>query len=186
MKKIGNQTTEKLLDILQFQVTFLFSILFASLFITFVACPVQVNGSSMDPTLHDRDFGISNILFKNIEGIDRFDIVIVKVNNEYWVKRVIGLPNDTISCESNQVYVNGEPINEYYLDDEYILNEIKDHGVFNSDFNEIVINDDELFLMGDNRVHSLDSRHVGPFKLSAIKSKDILIFWPLSHGGVVK
>ena len=77
-------------------------------------------------------------------------------------------------------------IDEYYLDIEYVTNEIKAHGVFTNDFDEIVLNNDEVFLMGDNRVHSLDSRLIGPFKLSSIKSKDIFIFWPLNHGGVVK
>ena len=186
MKKIGNQTTKKLLDILQFQATILLSIAFTILFTTFIAFPVQVNGSSMDPTLHDKDFGISNILFKNLDGIERYDIVIVKAVDEYWVKRVIGLPGDRISCKDNQIYINSEPIDEYYLDIEYVTNEIKAHGVFTNDFDEIVLNNDEVFLMGDNRVHSLDSRLIGPFKLSSIKSKDIFIFWPLNHGGVVK
>ena len=186
MKKIGNQTTKKLLDILQLQATILLSIIFTILFTTFIAFPVKVNGSSMEPTLHDKDFGISNILFKNINGIERYDIVIVKADNEYWVKRVIGLPGDRVSCEDNQIYVNNEAINESYLNVEYVSNEIETHGVFTNDFNEIVLKDDEVFLMGDNRVHSLDSRLIGPFKLSSIKSKDIFIFWPLNHGGVVK
>lgn len=186
MRKIGNQTTEKLLDILKLQVSFLFSILFAVLFITFIAFPVQVSGSSMEPTLKDKDFGISNILSKNIEGIDRFDIVIVDAGDEYWVKRVIGLPGDRIYCKNNQVFVNGELIEENYLDEGYILNEIKNHGVFTADFDEVILEDDELFLMGDNRVHSLDSRHIGPFKISAIKAKDILVFWPFANGGIIK
>ena len=186
MRKIGNQTTEKLLNILQLQMTFLVSIVMTSLFIMFVAFPVQVSGSSMNPTLHDKDFGFSNILSKNLNGIDRYDVVIVKVEDEYWVKRVIGLPNDKVSCSNNQIYINDQAIEEFYLDNEYVLSEIEEHGVFTSDFKEITLKDDEVFLLGDNRVHSLDSRIVGPFKISAIKAKDMLIFWPLSHGKVVK
>ena len=186
MRKIGNKTTENLISILKFQISLLISIGLAGLIITFVAFPVQVSGTSMSPTLHDKDFGISSIWTKNTEGIERFDIVIVRVEDEYWVKRVIGLPGETISCKDNQVYVNSEPIDETYLDEEYIQEEINEHGAFTHDFIEITLGDDEVFLMGDNRVHSLDSRIVGPFKISDIKAKDMVIFWPLSHGKVVE
>ena len=75
---------------------------------------------------------------------------------------------------------------EYFIDEIYMNEEIKEHGYFNSDFSEIVLENDQVFLMGDNRVHSLDSRVVGPFKISSIKAKEILILWPFENGKVVK
>ena len=186
MRKIGNRTIERLLDILQFQLTFLICTVIVGILINFVIFPVYVSGNSMYPTLHNQDFGVSSILTKNLEEIERFDVVIVKVDNEYWVKRVIGLPNETISCVDGQVFVNGNPLEESFVDEIYMNDEIKEHGYFNSDFSEIVLGNDEVFLMGDNRVHSMDSRIVGPFKLSSIKAKDMYILWPFENGKVVK
>ncbi|MGN1343199.1 MAG: S26 family signal peptidase, partial [Traorella sp.] len=75
---------------------------------------------------------------------------------------------------------------ENYIDEDYINDEIDEHGYFTKDFSEVVLGKDEVFLLGDNRVHSLDSRIVGPFKLSQIKAKEVIIIWPLNHGRVVK
>ena len=186
MRKIGNRLTEKLLDILELQVTFLVSLLIMALLVNFVALPIQVDGDSMNPTLSNKDFGLSSIWAKNNEELERGDVVIVKVNDELWVKRVIGLPNDTVSCKDNQVYVNDRVLTEDYLDQTYINQEINEHGYFTQDFDEIKLKDDEVYLMGDNRIHSLDSRIIGPFKLSQLLAKNIYIVWPINHGKVVE
>ena len=186
MRKIGNKTTEKLLNILELQVTFLVSLLIMTLIVHFVALPIQIDGDSMQPTLYNKDFGISNIWAKNNEELEYGDVVIVKVNDELWVKRVIGLPNDTVSCKENLVYVNNEVINEDYLDQSHVNQEITEHGYFTHDFDEITLRDDEVYLMGDNRIHSLDSRIIGPFKLSQVMAKDVYIIWPMNHWKVVK
>lgn len=186
MRKIGNKTTETLLNILELQVTFLVSLLIMVLVVHFIALPIQIDGDSMKPTLYNEDFGISSIWAKNHEQLEYGDVVIVKVNDELWVKRVIGLPNDTVSCKENQVYVNGGIIKEDYLDQSYVKQEIAEHGYFTQDFDEITLRDDEVYLMGDNRIHSLDSRIIGPFKLSQVMAKDVYIIWPMNHGKVVK
>ncbi|WP_071442462.1 signal peptidase I [Traorella massiliensis] len=186
MRKIGNKTTTKLLNILQMQVTFLACLAVMLLIVNFVAYPIQIDGKSMDPTLHDKDFGFSSILSLKTQKLERFDVVIVKVDDEYWVKRVMALPGETISCKDNHIYINGELIEEDFLDQEYVQQEIEEHGFFTKDFNEVKLNDNEVFLMGDNRVHSLDSRIVGPFDTSQLIAKDIYILWPFNHGKVVK
>lgn len=186
MRKIGNQTTQKLINILQIETVFLLCVILMGLIINFVLFPVQVNGNSMYPTLHDHDFGISNIWLKDHEELQRYDVVIVKVDHEYWVKRVIGLPGERIQCINEKIYINGQEIQENYIDEDYINDEIDEHGYFTKDFSEVVLGKDEVFLLGDNRVHSLDSRIVGPFKLSQIKAKEVIIIWPLNHGRVVK
>ena len=186
MRKIGNKTTETLLNILELQATFLVSLFIMVIVVNFIALPIQVEGESMQPTFHHEDLGLSSIWAKNNEELEYGDVVIVKMKDELWVKRVIGLPNDKVSCKDNQVFVNDVIIHEDYLDESYVNEEIATHGYFTQDFDEIKLKDDEVYLMGDNRIHSLDSRIVGPFKLSQIKAKNILIIWPINHGKVVE
>lgn len=186
MKKIGNQTTARLMDILQFQVTFLICLIVMWLCVTFIFYPVRVDGLSMYPTLHDNDFGFSSILRLNTQQLKRFDTVIVEADNhEFWVKRVIGLPNETIECKNNQIYINGLSIDETYLDEAYVQQEIEEHGFFTHDFEKRTIGSDEVFLLGDNRVHSLDSRVKGPFKIDELRAKGLMILYPFEHGKVI-
>ena len=101
---------------------------------TFIARPVFVEGSSMYPTLQDGEFGFTNLLGLSLEGVNRGDIVIVEEGDEYWVKRVIGLPNETIECRDNVVYINGETLDEPYLDSDYVHDIENNQGYFTSDF----------------------------------------------------
>ena len=137
---------------------------------TFIARPVFVEGSSMYPTLQDGEFGFTNLLGLSFEGVNRGDIVIVEEGDEYWVKRVIGLPNETIECRDNVVYINGEALDEPYLDSDYVHDIENNQGYFTSDFEAIELGSDEYFVMGDNRVVSADSRVVGPFSRSQIEA----------------
>lgn len=186
MRKIGNKTTEKLLGILELQATFLITMLIMLIVVNFIAFPIQVEGDSMYPSLNDRELGLSNIWSLKHTDLERFDVVIVKVNDEYWVKRVMALPNETIYCKDNEVYVNNQKIEQDFLDASYVEKEIKEHGYFTQDFDEITLKDDEVYLMGDNRIHSLDSRIVGPFQLSQLIAKNVYIIWPFGDGKVVE
>ena len=150
---------------------------------TFIAQPVFVEGSSMYPTLADGEFGFTNLLGLSLEGVNRGDIVIVSEENEYWVKRVIALPNETIECRDNVVYINGEPLDEPYLDSDYVKDIENNQGYFTSDFEAIELGSDEYFVMGDNRVVSADSRVVGPFSRSQIVGKGVLVLLPLDQLG---
>lgn len=149
----------------------------------FIVRPVQVKGNSMYPTLHDESIGFSNTLGYHISEIDRFDIVIVYIEekNEYIVKRVIGLPGETISYSNGNLYINGEYTEEPFLDESYV----ESYGSgWMSDVAEITLGDDEYYCLGDNRPRSSDSRYYGPFKKDEIKSKGIFILWPFSYLGV--
>ncbi|WP_373128945.1 signal peptidase I [Dielma fastidiosa] len=157
---------------------------------TFVFTPVRVDGMSMYPTLHDDDLGIASIFSAKYLKIERFDVVVVndKAANskDHWVKRVIGLPGETISCMDDVVYINGEPIEEPFLDTEYANTQRKNLGFFTSDFDEVTLGEDEYFVMGDNRTNSTDSRYVGPFTRDNITCKDVLIYYPFSNFKLVK
>lgn len=155
---------------------------------------VQVSGHSMDPTLktNEKLFALKHV------SIDRFDIVVAKEKtddeNIFIIKRVIGLPGDTVEYKKDQLYVNGKKMNEPYLNS--FKEKLKDGSLIdyftkinsnyaNFDFNtdyltvdssgndtfKVALKSDEYFLLGDDRPISKDSRAVGPIKKSDIVSK---------------
>ena len=147
------------------------------LFITgYIAKPVVVRGSSMNPTLNDFDICISNRLSIVIGGsIDRFDIVVAQSEEGEIVKRVVGIPGDVISYQNGVLTVNGTTVVEDYIIDD----PAKHHA--DMDFYELKLGVDEYFLMGDNRTGSTDSRYFGPFHRSSIISKDMLVLFPFNR-----
>lgn len=142
----------------------------------FIAKPVVVRGSSMNPTLNNFDICISNRLSIVLGGtIDRFDIVVAQTEEGEIVKRVVGIPGDVISYQGGVLTVNGTTVVEDYIIDD----PSKHHS--DMDFREIRLGADEYFLMGDNRTGSTDSRYFGPFHRSDIISKDMLILFPFNR-----
>ncbi|WP_158309981.1 signal peptidase I [Peptoniphilus rhinitidis] len=120
----------------------------------------RVSGDSMLPNVQDKNFKVVNHMVKKYE---RGDIVVAKdyKNKVFIVKRVIGLPGEKVDIVENKVYINGEKLNEPYLDEKY--NNADDC------IGNVRLNNDEYYLLGDNRGDSVDSRSLGPFK-----NKDII------------
>ena len=142
----------------------------------FIAKPVVVRGSSMNPTLNNFDICISNRLSIVLGGsIDRFDIVVAQSEEGEIVKRVVGIPGDVISYQDGVLTVNGTTVIEDYIIDE----PTKHHA--DMDFYEVKLGVDEYFLMGDNRTGSTDSRYFGPFHRSEIISKDMLVLFTFNR-----
>lgn len=164
--------------------TFVICLVIVFLITRYVFTPVKVDGKSMAPTLLDQEIGVMNIFAARFLEIKRSDIVVVdsKSNGDKWVKRVIGLPNETVSAKDNIIYINGEPLSEPYLDSEYVTNNSRNN-IFTQDFEEVTLAEDEYFLMGDNRNESMDSRTVGPFKRNHIKGNGMLIIFPFENFG---
>lgn len=165
--------------VIEFAKSIFTSLIFVLVLTNFVVKPIKVNGDSMFPTLKDQSLGFSNILTYTLFGVNRNDIVIVYVEslNEYLVKRVIALPNETIEIKDDKVYVNGEEIKQDFLDQDYV----SQFSTFTNGFNSVTLGDDEVFLMGDNRPYSSDSRVFGAFKLKDIIAKDAYIFYPFNE-----
>lgn len=186
-------------DILGFVKVFVVSAIVILLFVNFVAHPVRVDGKSMYPTLKDGEFGFTNVGGVLLNGVERGDIVVVTMEEDgqktHWVKRVIGLPGDTVTCVNDVVFINGKVLDEtQYIDPDYRQSCVDKFGYFNKvpnedntdvkDFDEVKLNNDEYYVMGDNRPYSKDSRYVGPVKKSQLFAKNMSVLLPFSDMGV--
>lgn len=169
---------------------------------TFIVTPIRVNGNSMYPTLD----GDEVMLLNKLGTIDRFDIVVVDLagndndlsdrivnilggsaeveNNKVYVngnllidendnliKRVIGLPGETVEIKNNNIYIDGKVLKDKY-----------GYGITN-DMEEITLDDDEYFVLGDNRTVSLDSRVFGAVKKQEIKGTTNFVMFPFKKLG---
>ncbi len=176
-------------DITESIITIFVTVVISLVVVNFFFMPIVVNGSSMYPTLQDKSYGFSNIFARKVSGIERFDIVVVHLEerDENLVKRVIGLPNETITFTNDTLYINGTPVDQSFLDEDYVkqIQEGVYTGLFTSDFT-ITLGEDEYFCMGDNRPRSADSRLYGPFNQAQIVSKNIFIIYPFNLFGLVE
>ena len=154
-------------------IPYLFIIVVVGFIRTFLITPIVVQGESMVPTLKG---GELMILKKYDKSFNRFDVVVVNKNVEgdNLIKRVIGLPGETIRYKNNHLYINDEIIDDIYA--------YGDTG----NFQEIVLANDEYFLMGDNREISLDSRSLGVIKKNEIEGTTNLILYPFNKIGLIK
>jgi signal peptidase I len=147
------------------------------LFRSFIATPAVVNGDSMDDTLNDKNLVIINKIILKINNIDRFDIVVIKNNTDgdKIIKRVIGLPNETIEYKDNVLYIDGEKMT--------IPSKLNFE--FTNDFTAET-KENEYFVLGDNRDVSKDSRYLGNFNIDDIIGKVDFRFYPFDRIGFVK
>lgn len=139
----------------------------------FICTPINVSGNSMSSTLKDGDIMLLNKLSLK-DGIDRFDIVVVKTETNYIIKRVIGLPGETISYKDGVLYINGK-----IYEDKYNL-------TGTNDIDPVKILDNEYYVMGDNRSISKDSRTIGAIKKDRIIGKTNFVIYPFNKFGKVE
>ncbi len=175
---LGRKIIKEVLDLIR-----IFVICFVAVYLltTFLIKPIRVEGSSMYPTLVDGEIGLTNVFAARYMNIERYDVVIVhnKEKDEYWVKRVIGLPNDTLYVKDDILYINGEAQEESFLNTEYVQS-FKNSGVFTEDVDPITLKEGEYYLLGDNRPRSDDSRRHGAFKREDITGKGVFILFPFN------
>ncbi len=115
------------------------------------------------------------------EGIwNRFCFYVLEVNKTSYIKRVIGLPGEHIKIENGKVYINENELQEPYLQEGVITDDL------NGAFTDIIVPENTVFVMGDNRGQSTDSRRFGCIPLEKIESKVLFRFWPLNVFGKVE
>ena len=142
------------------------------LVIRFAAQSFRVDGQSMEPGLHTDEFVLVDKAAYLFRSPQRGDVIVfhypVDPSMDF-IKRVIGLPGDTVQTTSAEVIVDGQILHEPYINDASNLND-----------NTLKLGPDQFFVMGDNRNNSFDSRSWGPVNKSYIVGKAILAYWPLS------
>lgn len=156
------------------------------LVITFVGQRTEVDGSSMEPMLSNGDNLIVDKITYRFSSPKRYDIIVFpfkQEENTYYIKRIIGLPGETVQIDlQGNVYINGEVLEESY-GREVIAPENVGIAI-----NPIVLGEDEYFVMGDNRNNSMDSRTevIGNIKRADIVGRAWVRIWPLSKLGILR
>ena len=156
-----------------------FSVLIAVILIVFIYQPVKVEGTSMMPTLTDQErIFINKFTYHfGLGSIERGDMVVFWYPGDpskSYIKRVIGIPGDTVYIDAGQVYVNGRPLTESYVPEDY-----RDR----VSWEEHRVPPGEYFVLGDHRSSSSDSRTWGFVKRDAIYGKAVFVYWPLKNIG---
>lgn len=142
---------------------------------TFIITPIQVDGLSMYSTLDDNEI---LLLKKYDKDYERFDIVVFDYNNTKLIKRIIALPGETVKYEDNKLYINGEYVEEDFLDENM---ETYDFSLEELGYEEIP--EGYYFVLGDNRTNSTDSRIIGLISEEELDGTTDFAIFPLSRFG---
>lgn len=175
--------------IIEFVMDILETIAFVgSLFIViylFIFQPNQVKGVSMEPTFQSGDYIITSKITYKFKKIERGDVIVFnspKNPDIEYIKRVIGLPGDKIEVRNNEVYVNDQILPETYIS---AKTNLWDNGYLKENI-PIYVPENYVFVMGDNRPRSSDSREFGPIPISSIVGTVIYRYFPPQKMGVIK
>ncbi len=166
------------------QTLVVFGAIFALIYL-FIAQPHKVSGNSMVPTFHNGDYILTDKVSFKISSPKRGDIIVFKNprdNSQDFVKRIIGLPGDSVKIENNTLFLNDNPFDEQYLSNEIITR----GGNFLPEGQVITVGENQYFVLGDNREHSSDSREWGTVPYDGIIGKTFFRYWPPTAFGFVK
>ena len=170
---------ETLVSVLKEFGLYIIVIIAVLLFKCFVVSPIRVNGVSMYPTLHNKDIMLLDKISYRFKKIERFDIVVIKYEDDYLIKRVIGLPGEKIEYRNNKLYVNGKEVEENFSKED-----IENFNISELGSNEVPI--DSYFVVGDNRKNSKDSRMIGFIRKEEIIGKSFFTLFPFDRFGIKK
>jgi len=154
------------------------------LIVTYVGQRTKVSGDSMEATLHDEDNLIVDKISYRFREPKRYEIIVFPYKyqeNTYYIKRIIGLPGETVQIVGGYVYINGRKLGETYGLE--VIESTK-YGIAEE---PIILGEDEYFVLGDNRNHSSDSRDpsVGILKRDELMGRAWVRIWPLDSIGVI-
>ncbi|WP_301950647.1 signal peptidase I [Bacillus sp. V59.32b] len=144
----------------------------------FLFSPITVKGESMDPTFENND----RIIVSKVSKIDHFDTIVFHspISKDDYIKRVIGLPGDTIEMKNDVLYINGKAFEEEYLNEN--KGEVPLETTLTEDF-KVTVPEGSLFVLGDNRRRSMDSRIIGSITDDAVIGEVKFRFYPLEEVG---
>jgi signal peptidase I len=171
----GRRVVRMVREILE---TVLPALLIALLINVFVGQATRVEGQSMEPNLHtDQRLVVEKVSYR-FHGPQRFDVVVLRLpgqGDELLIKRVIGLPGETVEFRDGSVYINGNKLDEPFLED----------NTRPGRQSQVVVPPLHVYVMGDNRDHSNDSRSFGPVPIENIVGRAWVSYWPPESVGVV-
>lgn len=152
----------------------------------FLFRPFQVNGDSMYPNFSHKQYILTNIIILQFKKPKLGDVIIFRAPpdpDKDYIKRVIGVSEDTISLKDGEIYLNGKLLNE----EKYLNPLIKTYGgSFVQDGETVTVPIDSYFVMGDNRLESSDSREWGFVPIKSIIGQSFFVYWPLNKMSVIK
>ena len=194
-KKLSPEEEKKqkvIKEVLDWVKTICIGIIAGVLLVVFVIQRDNVTGDSMVSTLHSGDVIFTQKLATYFHAFDRGDIVILDgegmegyYHSEYLIKRIVGLPGETVKIEDGKVYIKPKDSNDFFVLEEPYLDEgittyVMDSGI-EKGYDNITLGEDEYFCLGDNRPVSNDSRLLGPFKYSRLKGKALIRIYPFNQ-----
>lgn len=188
LKKVGKERNE----LLEWIKALGIGLLFVLCMRTFILTPIVVDGASMMPTFEDGDKVVVNKIGPRLKEYKRFDVIVFEAKEDTsYIKRIIGIPGDSIAYENDELFINGERYEEPYLE-EY-KKALNDNGTLTQDFTlleylgEVVVPDGYFFVLGDNRRRSTDSRDpsLGFVSKDKILGTAKIVFYPLQNLKIV-
>ena len=170
--------------ILDFLETVVVSLAIFVLVYKFLFQPHQVDGRSMEPTFHNGEYILTDKVSYRMHSPKRGDIIVFHSPQDEridFIKRIIAVPGDTVMIKNKQVYLNGQPLDEPYTNDG-----ITPQDSFLREGRSVEVPSGNYIVMGDNRLHSSDSRHWGFITADEIVGRVFFRYWPLDVFGLVE
>jgi len=146
----------------------------------FIAQPFIVSGASMDPTFESGEYLIIDEISYRFNKPQRGDVIVFKFpedKSKFFIKRIVGLPEETVRIENGEVFILDKELNETKIEESYIVNKSFGNLI-------LTLDKEEYFVMGDNRPDSLDSRSWGALPEDFIKGKAFLRLLPITRLGI--
>ena len=151
----------------------------------FLFRPFQVNGESMFPNFKNGEYVLTNLITLRFNKIHRGQVIVFKAPpdpTKDFIKRVIGLPGDTVMLQNGDVYLNGQKLDQRA----FLSSDVKTYGgSFLKDGDSVTVPAGELFVMGDNRPYSSDSREWGFVPMGNVIGESMFIYWPPQDMSVI-
>lgn len=151
----------------------------------FLFRPFQVNGESMFPNFKDKQYVLTNLITLRFNQPKLGDVIVFKAPpdpDKDFIKRVIGVPGDTVAIHDGDVYLNGQKLDQ----STFLNSDVKTYGgAFLKDGDTVTVPDKEYFVMGDNRPYSSDSREWGFVPVGNIIGESLFVYWPVNEMEVV-